>query len=219
MKQSSRKWKPTKWFSFIVMITKNIKVSVCTDRVYLIQALKREHHPLTIDGSATRIAGSKVFAAVYASSRFCQMTLYEESSNFCTMRNKSQRFIISIYYRISSFTSMNKSLFLPNLALHRKPSRLSLSYNIYYHSTLRETLLTTSLYIYRQLDQQHNLSVLRCNTNSYFYLLISRTSVEWNHLPLYGNLTWPNCFKKCTVFLAFLCTMRVPFFRFVSLCA
>lgn len=99
------------------------------------------------------------------------------------VQNNSARFINSNYHRTTSVTTMKHNLGLPLLSSRRKIARLCLFHKVFFHSTLRDCLITSPPYVSSRLDHTRKVGVISCITKAFFNSFIPRTSKDWNHLP------------------------------------
>lgn len=106
------------------------------------------------------------------------------SNTLESVQNRSTRFILSVYHRTASVSSMKLSLNLPLLSLRRKLSRLSLFHKIYYHNlNLKHELLSAPAHLSARTDHENKVNIPFARTNSFYHSFLVKTSKEWNDLP------------------------------------
>lgn len=96
----------------------------------------------------------------YASS-ICDPSLETLTHLLEMVQNTSARFIYSNYHRASSVTSMKTNLGLPLLSSRRKIARLCLFYKVFFHSTLRDCLITSPPHVSSRLGAGAKMCALK----------------------------------------------------------
>lgn len=92
-------------------------------------------------------------------------------------------FILSIYDRTASVTSMKSTLSLPCLSLRRNVFRLSPLFKIYNHASHKNNLISLPAYHSARIYRQHKVAITQCLTNTFFYSFLPNTANDWNRLP------------------------------------
>ncbi|XP_028408202.1 uncharacterized protein LOC114530780 [Dendronephthya gigantea] len=88
-----RQEEATDWVNSMVVVQKpNGAVRLCIDPRDLNAAMKRSHHPKTVDEVASRLEGANIFSILDAKNGFWQLKLDEESSLLCTFNTPIGRY-------------------------------------------------------------------------------------------------------------------------------